>query len=95
LGLNDAVRSIMHFLDNLQYFNQTYNVISGNFKLSDVVKSIEKVSDKVELNMVDTPLLNQFTYDVSDDKVRKTGFEPKDKLEVSVKETLKLLDNLK
>jgi hypothetical protein len=63
--------------------------------LSDVVKSIEKVSDKVELNMVDTPLLNQFTYDVSDDKVRKTGFEPKDKLEVSVKETLKLLDNLK
>jgi nucleoside-diphosphate-sugar epimerase len=95
LGLNDAVRSIMHFLDNLQYFNQTYNVISGNFKLSDVVKSIEKVSDKVELNMVDTPLLNQFSYDVSDDKVRKTGFEPKDKLEVSVKETLKLLDNLK
>jgi len=93
--LNDAVRSIMHFLDNLQYFNQTYNVISGNFKLSDVVKSIEKVSDKVELNMVDTPLLNQFSYDVSDDKVRKTGFEPKDKLEVSVKETLKLLDNLK
>jgi hypothetical protein len=85
----------MHFLDNLQYFNQTYNVISGNFKLSDVVKSIEKVSDKVELNMVDTPLLNQFSYDVSDDKVRKTGFEPKDKLEVSVKETLKLLDNLK
>jgi endonuclease YncB( thermonuclease family) len=45
--------------------------------------------------MVDTPLLNQFSYDVNDEKVRKTGFESKDKLEVSVRGTLKLLDNLK
>ena len=104
LGLNDAVRSIIHFLDKIPginygripwAFNQTYNVISGNFKLSDVVKSIEKVSGKIELNMVDTPLLNQFSYDVSDVKVRETGFEPKDKLEVSVKKILNMLDNLK
>ena len=95
LGLDDAVRSIIHFLNNSQCFNQTYNVISGNYKLSDVVKSIEKVAGKVDLNMVDTPLLNQFSYDVNDEKVRKTGFESKDKLEVSVRETLKLLDNLK
>jgi len=95
LGLNDAVGSIMHFLDNLQCFNQTYNVISGNFKLSDVVKSIEKVAGEIELNMIDTPLLNQFSYDVSDEKVRKTGFEPKDKLEESIEKTLKILDNLK
>jgi len=95
LGLNDAVRSIIHFLNNLQCFNQTYNVISGNYKLSDVVKSIEMVAGEIDLNMVDTPLLNQFTYDVSDGKVKKTGFESKDKLEVSVRETLKLLDNLK
>jgi UDP-glucose 4-epimerase len=95
LGLNDAVRSIIHFLNNLQCFNQTYNVISGNYKLSDVVKSIEMVAGEIDLNMVDTPLLNQFSYDVGDEKVRKTGFESKDKLEVSVRETLKLLDNLK
>ena len=95
LGLDDAVRSIIHFLNNSQCSNQTYNVISGNYKLSDVVKSIEKVAGKVDLNMVDTPLLNQFSYDVNDEKVRKTGFESKDKLEVSVRETLKLLDNLK
>ena len=95
LGLDDAIGSIIHFLGNLQCFNQTYNVISGNFKLSNVVKSIEKVAGKVELNMVDTPLLNQFSYDVSDDKVRKTGFEPTEKLEVSVKNTLNKLRNLK
>jgi hypothetical protein len=63
--------------------------------LSDVVKSIEMVAGEIDLNMVDTPLLNQFSYDVGDEKVRKTGFESKDKLEVSVRETLKLLDNLK
>ena len=95
LGLNDAVRSIIHFLNNKEYFNQTYNVVTGNYELSDVVKLIEKVTGKVELNMVDTPLLNQFTYDVSDDKARKTGFKPKDKLEVFIKKTLNMLDNLK
>ena len=95
LGLGDAVRSIIHFLNNKEYFNQTYNVVTGNYELSDVVKLIEKVAGKVELNMVDTPLLNQFTYDVSDDKARKTGFKPKDKLEVFIKKTLNMLDNLK
>jgi hypothetical protein len=45
--------------------------------------------------MVDTPLLNQFSYDVSDDKARKTGFKPKDKLEESIEKTLKTLENLK
>ena len=95
LGLDDAVSSIVHFLNNTQYFNQTYNIITGNYKLSDVVKSIERVAGKVELNMVDTPLLNQFSYDVSGDKVKKTGFEPKDTLEVSVDKTLNMLSNLK
>ena len=85
----------MLFLNNKEYFNQTYNVVTGNYELSDVVKLIEKVAGKVELNMVDTPLLNQFTYDVSDDKARKTGFKPKDKLEVFIKKTLNMLDNLK
>ena len=95
LGLDDTVNSIIHFLNHVEYFNQTYNVITGNYKLSDVVKSIEKVADKVELNMVDTPLLNQFSYDVSDDKVKKIGFKPKDELEVFVKNTLNKLRNLK
>jgi len=101
LGLSDAARSIIHFLDSINYgripwaFNQTYNIISGNFKLSDVVKSIENIAGKIELNMVDTPLLNQFSYDVSDVKVREIGFEPKDKLEVFVEKTLNMLDNLK
>jgi UDP-glucose 4-epimerase len=95
LGLNDAVRSIIHFLDNIQHFNQTYNVISGNFKLSDVIETIEKIVGTIELNMVDTPLLNQFSYDVSDEKVRNIGYEPKDKLEISIKNTLDMLKKLK
>tara|TARA_Y100000310_G_scaffold61340_1_gene56610 strand:+ start:4626 stop:5534 length:909 start_codon:yes stop_codon:yes gene_type:complete len=95
LGLNDAVQSIIHFLNSPQYFNQAYNVISGNFRLSDVVKSIETIVGDVKLNMIDTPLLNQFSYDVSDDKVRKTGYVPMDRLEDSIKSTLNMLSDLK
>ena len=45
--------------------------------------------------MVNTPLLNQFSYKVNDDKVRNTGFVPKDKLVDSVKDTLHMFRGVK
>ena len=45
--------------------------------------------------MVNTPLLNQFSYKVDDDKVKNTGFVPKDKLVDSVKDTLHMFRGIK
>ena len=96
LGLNDALRSVEHFIikDN-DCWNNTYNVLSLNSKLKDIVSCIEEVTGKVELNMVNTPLLNQFSYKVNDGKVRNTGFVPKDKLVDSVKDTLQMFRGVK
>lgn len=93
LGLTDCIFAIKHFLDN-DHWGQTFNVLSGNWKLSDIVEMI-KSKTEVTLDMVDTPLLNQYSYLVSNDKILGTGFTPMDDLEEEIEDTLDRLTNLK
>jgi len=96
LGLNDALRSVEHFIiKDDDCWNNTYNVLSLNSKLKDIISCIEETTGKVELNMVNTPLLNQFSYKVNDNKVKNTGFIPTDKLVDSVKDTLHMFRGIK
>ena len=64
LGLNDAIKSIIFFLELNRGWNDTYNVLTGNHKLSEIVEYIKTKRDVI-VNMVNTPLLNQFSYEVS------------------------------
>ena len=49
----------------------------------------------IEVNMVDTPLLNQYSYLVNYDKIMNTGFVPKDNIKLEIGITLDKLRNLK
>ena len=91
LGLSDAKRSILHLIEKKNLLNETYNVISGNFKLRDIVEIITKCFDNVDINMIETPLLNQFSYNVSDQKIRNTGYISKDSLEMEIEKTRDVL----
>jgi len=93
LGLNDAIKALNQFLRE-NHWNETYNVLTENHKLKDIVKYISEIIE-IDLNMVDTPLLNQFSYKVSDEKIRKIGFEPDENLNDNIIRTLRTLRNLK
>ena len=62
----------------VDYFNETYNVISKNYRLRDVIKIIGDIAGDIKVNMVDTPLINQHSYTVSDSKIRRTFFKSED-----------------
>ena len=94
LGLNDCVKSILHFLKSDDGWGETYNVLSGNYKLEDIIDLIKNDID-IEVNMVDTPLLNQYSYLVNYDKIMNTGFVPKDNIKLEIGITLDKLRNLK
>ena len=79
---------------NSDHWGQTFNVLSGNWRLSDIVNMIQAKTE-VSLNMVDTPLLNQHSYLVSNQKLLETGFSPMDDLEEEIEDTLDMLSNLK
>ena len=93
LGLKDAVKALNYFLGK-NHWNETYNVLTGNYKVKDIINYISEIVE-VDLNMVDTPLLNQFSYKVSDEKIKNIGFDPDDNLEDNIVRTLKTLRNLK
>jgi len=92
LGINDCVEVIKRILQNGEC-GETYNVLTGNYKLKDIVENISEFID-IKLKMVNTPLLNQFSYKVSDQKIKKLGWESKDNLTLSIKQTLNQLKHL-
>jgi len=89
LGLRDACQSIEHLVKKRCY--QTYNVITQNTRLCEIIEIIQHIKPDVVVKFVDTPLLNQFSYNVNDEKVRTTGFEPQDDIKKEIKDTIQLL----
>lgn len=90
LGLDDLVSAIRIIIKNKKSWNKTYNVLTDNYALKDVVNIIKKVAD-AKINFVNTPLINQYNYEVSQNKIVELGFKPKHDLEKEIIKTLKLL----
>lgn len=95
LGLNDCIKSIKHFINlDSKYYKTKYNILTGNYKLKDIVDIIKKHNNDLKINMVNTPLLNQFSYNVDNTKAKNTGFISQDNLELEIQLTLNKLKNL-
>ena len=95
LGINDACCAIDHFLKKRgvhedRHRNKIYNVLTENVKTRDIVHFLDKMVG-VEIEMVDTPLLNQCSYIVSNQRLKAGGFYPKDNMLDEIFKTLKLL----
>jgi len=91
LGLDDALQSIVLLMDQ-EVKDEEYNVITNNFKLVDIINFIARVMDgDFRIDFVNTPLLNQYSYKVNIDKIKKLGYAPFDSLEEGINRTLKLL----
>ena len=90
LGLNDAIGAIDLALSEQLSPNEIYNVLTTNVKLCQIIEMIEESVD-VNIKWVDTPLLNQHTYFVNDDKIKAMGLSINDVLSAEIRKTLQLL----
>lgn len=93
LCLNDFVRLIISIINkeiNIKY-NDTYNVLTHNFKLNQIVDILRSVKPNIKIKFVKSPLINQKTYLVSNDKIKKTKFRFTGNLRKSIVQTLKKL----
>jgi len=92
LSLDDAVDAFAHVINNNLFDGyQLFNVLTGNYSVKDVVKTIEIYRPDLEIEFVDSQIMNQLSYNVSSDKFKNTGFTSRGSLERSIKETIKLL----
>ena len=93
LDLVDASRAICHIISNDLFDGTINNVLSQNATVRDVVENIREFVPDLEVEFVDSKIMNQLSYEVLSDRFSSKGFIPQGSLSRGINETIKLLNN--
>lgn len=93
LGLNDCIRAF-EFLEKNGRSGEVYNVVTRNFSMQEVIGIIKKLVPNTRVEITKSPIINQKPYHATNEKIKSLGFEFKDDLEKSVKETIELFKTI-
>ena len=91
LDLSDAVEAINFIIRKRLYDGRVYNVVTTNTSISGIVDMISSYVPNVSVEYVDTQIMNQLSYNVSNDRFSKLGFEFKGDLKRGIGSTIDLL----
>ena len=93
LDLLDASRAIIHIIENDIFDGRIYNVLTQNSTVRQVIDIIREFVPSLEVEFVDTKIMNQLSYEVLCDRFKSKGFVFSGDLKRGVKETILLLKN--
>lgn len=88
LYLGDCIKAINFIINRDLFDRQIYNVASGNFTVKEIVQTIKGFIPKLRVKFVDSPIMNQLSYEVDDKKFRKLGFTPTGDLKTGIKSSI-------
>jgi nucleoside-diphosphate-sugar epimerase len=92
LDLEDAMRALRFVIDGDRFDNEIYNVLTLNATVREIVDAIERgLGRGVEIDFVDSAIMNQLSYEVAREKFERLGFEFHGDLTRSLAETIALL----
>ena len=95
LSVKDAFKMFKFCIEKNLFDNETYNVLSGNFTVKQIIEMIKKYKKNVKIKFVNTAIMNQLSYHVSNRKLKKRGINLTSKISQDIKETLKIFKSLK
>jgi len=90
LALSDAIGAIIYFIKNKLYDREIYNVLTDNLTVNLIVETIGQFIPQIHINHVDSEIMNQLSYEVSNRKICKVGFEFTGNIGENIIETIKL-----
>ena len=85
------MRAITHVIDKSLFDADIYNVLSENLSVNDVVTSIKETIPDLTVKFVESPIMNQLSYEVQNEKFKATGFAFQGSSAAGIQETLHLL----
>lgn len=91
LDLVDAIEAIMFIIKNNLFDRKIYNVLTTNATVKEIVDIIALNVPDLSFQYVDTQIMNQLSYHVSNQRFRNTGFEYSGELVQGIGETIELL----
>lgn len=93
LDLVDAVRAFSYIIERDLFDGRVYNVLTLNATVRDIVEAIRAFVPSTEIAFVDSPIMNQLSYEVSAQRFLDTGFVFAGDLRRGVGDTVALLKN--
>jgi len=93
LDLDDAVRALHFIMDRDVFDGRIYNILTANARIYEIVELIKRFVPSLSVQSVDSPIMNQLSYQVSDERFQSLGFEPRGSLERGIRDTVRLLQN--
>ena len=93
LELGDAVRSLRFILEGNLFDNRIYNLLTDNLTVGQIVEVIRKHVPDLNVELVDSRIMNQLSYTVACERFRALGFEFTGDLETEIKKSVDLLRN--
>ena len=91
LDLIDGVRSILFCINKDLFDGEIYNVLTHNLTVKKIVNEIKKTYPRQKVIFVNSPIMNQLSYEVLADKLKKKNFHYVGNISKSIKKTLDLI----
>ena len=95
LDLKDCTKAINLIFKNDIFDGETYNILTKNFTVEDIVTTIKKFIPDLQVSYVESAIMNQLSYDVDDKKFKNLGFVPSGNLEKGIQETFDSLNGIR
>jgi nucleoside-diphosphate-sugar epimerase len=88
LDILDACRAIWFAVERGLFGGETYNVVTENATVGQIVEIIRRHAPRLETVFVDSPIMNQLSYVVSREKIERAGMTFTGSLVEGVAETM-------
>jgi len=93
-GLGDCVKAINFFVANNHFDRNIYNIVTANLTVQNIVEMIRDHVPDIQISFVDSPVMNQLSYEASNRKSRALGLTYEDSIEESLLIVLRKLKNV-
>ena len=94
LDIKDASNAVMHIIQNNMFDNKIYNILTNNFTVKDIIIIIKKYLPSTKFKYVNNPIMNQLSYEISNQKFIKKKFKFKGNINLQIKKTLNLFEHI-
>jgi nucleoside-diphosphate-sugar epimerase len=95
LSIRDSFDVFKFCLEKNFFENDIFNILSGNFTVNQILNKIKKINKKIKIVYVNSPIMNQLSYHVDNQKIKNKGLVLKSNIDVDIKDTLSLFKYLK
>lgn len=91
LALSDAFEAITFIHAKNLFDGEIYNVLTDNLTVNDIVEMIKAHVPDLNIEFVDTKIMNQLSYEVENNKIKNCGLDLTGSVSTCVQDTLELL----